>query len=344
VESRRDNSEAHFERLVKRLESAKDRKAFADLRELARLYRLHSARLAKFQTQARDQEAIRYLNGLCVRAYNLVYAPSRTERKASNFLLADLPAALARTRRLQLVTAGILLASLLAGASLGARGPRALTALVPGGMYPSEALEELATSHEARMKFLAREETSTVRNSFFGSYLFFNNTRVGLLSFAVGILGGAPSLLLVAYNGLTLGAFFSIFAGKPGALLFWAWIVPHGIPELLAIVLCSTGGLVLGIAMLAPGRIGRVAALREAGRHALQLFLASIPLFIVAALVESFVRESALSTNARFAVAGSVICGFCGYVIGIRRLARRQPDIDVSFLGGAERDFHNKPA
>ena len=77
------------------------------------------------------------------------------------------------------------------------------------------------------------------------------------------------------------------------ALLFLAWILPHGVPELTAINLCSAGGLALGRAVAAPGRRTRSEALRRAGPHALALAVASVPLFLAAAWIESFVREAA---------------------------------------------------
>jgi uncharacterized membrane protein SpoIIM required for sporulation len=105
------------------------------------------------------------------------------------------------------------------------------------------------------------------------------------------------------------------------------------VPELLAIVLCSTGGLAMGLAVIAPGRLGRRAALRRASRDALQLGLSSIVLFVCAALIESFVRESLLSTHARMAVAGLAASALLGYVLLVRMLARRKARVDVGFLG-----------
>ncbi len=328
--NRRSDDEQHFEALVVKLEGLRGRERFRDIRELARLYRLHSAQLVRLQTQARDPQAVRYCNALCVRAYNLIYNSPRRRADRGRFLLADLPDTLALTWRLQAIVAVLLLISILAGLSVARGDPRTLAALIP--LYDAELLEKLASSSEARLEFLERRETSLAPNSFFGTYLFFNNTRVGLMSFATGILAGLPSVLLVLYNGLTLGAFISIFTGQPESLWFWAWIIPHGIPELLAIVLCSTGGLVLGLALVAPGRAGRVRALREAGRHALHLLMASIPLFFLAALIESFVRQSALSTEVRFGVAFLAAASIVGYVVIVRRLAKRSARPDLSFL------------
>jgi uncharacterized membrane protein SpoIIM required for sporulation len=203
-------------------------------------------------------------------------------------------------------------------------------------MYPSAALQRLYDSRAARREFLQRHDTSASANSFFAGMLFTNNTRVGILSLATGILVAVPSTLLLLYNGLTLGGFAAIFLRDADQRLqFLAWIIPHAVPELLAIILCSAGGLAMGLAVIGPGRLGRRAALRAAGRDALQLGLVSVVLFVCAALIESFVRESLLSTQARFIVATCAICTLVGYVLVVRALARRQPRVDVGFLANS---------
>jgi len=67
--------------------------------------------------------------------------------------------------------------------------------------------------------------------------------------------GRIPVFLLLFLNGLTLGAFSALFASRGLAGDFWGWVLPHGLTELLAVVLCA-GGLVLAQALLFPGPTG----------------------------------------------------------------------------------------
>jgi uncharacterized membrane protein SpoIIM required for sporulation len=131
---------------------------------------------------------------------------------------------------------------------------------------------------------------------------------------------------------LTLGAFVWIFSRDRAWPLFWAWLLPHAIPELLAVTLCSTGGLVIARAVVAPGRQGVAASLREAAPAALQLVLAALPLFIAAAGLESFLRESMLPTAARFAAAGASLAAIAGYVRYVRSQARRRAPSNLDWL------------
>ena len=322
---------ARFEELLTRAERLRVAGlAFHELRELGRLYRSTSARLARLRERQDDPEATHHLNSLCVRAYGLLYVShetSRAQRMSLGMRLAD---ALARTWRVQLAAWALLLLGALVGAGLGARDDQALYALVPGSLGYSEAgLEELAHSAEARRSFLEREETPGAENALFGSMLFAHNTRVGLLSFATGILACIPSVILQVYNGMLLGAFASIFLRDPWPFEFAAWILPHGIPELSAISLCAAGGLLLGLAIASPGRRGRAAALRAALDPALLLVGAALPLFALAAAVESFVRESTLSQTFRLSLAGIFALLLAAGLLAVHRLARRrQPQLD----------------
>ena len=306
--------------------------SFDELRELSRLYRLHAARLSAARQRQSDSDAVRQLNALCVRAYALVHARPARPGGLRRFWWRVLPGALRRTWRLQLSAAALLVCGGLMGAGAVARDLETLPALVPAAMYSADALTRLATEPQEREIFLERRAVDAGEKSLFGAYLFANNTRVGMLAFATGPLLALPTLLLLLYNGLTLGAFCGIFLGSAQQVAFLAWIVPHGVPELLAIVLSASGGLAMGLSVLAPGREGLGASLRAAAVDALALVLAAVPLFVLAALIESFVRQSLWSTGARFFIAAAVTLALLGYVWLVARLARGTPRVDTAFL------------
>lgn len=322
-----------LEALLDDAERSGGRLSFEDLRELAHLYRLSSAQLAVLRSRGSDPEALRYLNALCVRAYtHLQVAPPRREAQVGQFYFARFPATLAATAWLQSLVAIVLLAGALTGATIVAQNPANLYAAIPSAMYPADDLERLVSSAADRAKFLARTPVAFGIKSVFSASLFVHNTEIGFLSFATGILAGVPTIILVLYNGITLGAFAWIFSRDAAWPIFWAWLLPHAIPELLAITLCSTAGLLIAKAVLAPGRRGTAVALREAATPALELVAASVPLFVVAAAIESFLRQSSLSTTARFAVAAIAVASIITYIWYVHRLASRRSAIDLGWL------------
>ncbi len=297
---------------------------FDDLRELARLYRQLSARLARARQRDDDPDAIRHLNALCVRSYGLLYAPAPAEAASARQWLDEVRDAIGRTWHAQAAAWLLFLAGGIVGVGLAWRQPAALHALIPESLgYSRDQIDRLVSSPQARAHFLAGEETAAAEKFLFGSFLFVHNTRLGLLSFATGMLAGIPSALLQLYNGVVLGAFASIFFRDRWPMDFLAWILPHGIPEIAAVTLCTAAGLRLGAAVAMPGRPGRRRALREARNPALALALSAVPLFVVAAAIESFVRQSRLGTAPRLLIAGLELAALLAGLSMTRRLARR---------------------
>jgi uncharacterized membrane protein SpoIIM required for sporulation len=327
-----DRAETPAEELARLLDDAESHRLralpFDDLRQLARLYRGESARLARLRDRGGDRDRIGHLNSLCVRAHGFLYSarPPGNRRRA---LWRPFVSALAGTRRMQAVAWAIMAIGAIVGYSLVVLDPVSLYALMPTSLgYDIGQIDALYQSSEARETFLARESTAVAQNAIFGSYLFANNTRVGILAFATGLLFGLPTVLLQFYNGIMIGTISAIFMRDEQAISFLLWILPHGVPELTAITLCCAAGLVLGQAVAAPGRVTRSEALRRAGPDSLALFVASVPLFFVAAWIESFVRESALGSAPRIAVAasGAVI------LLAIAFLARKLDDRESARL------------
>lgn len=327
-----------FARLLDEAESHRLRALpFDQLRRLARLYRGETSRLARLRDRGSDLDQIALLNALCVRAHGFLY--SRKARTASRRSLFELGiAALARSGPLLSLAWAVLGVGAFVGFCLVRLDPTALYALMPAGLgYDPAQIDALYASASARDQFFAREETSTAANAMFGSSLFAHNTRVGILAFATGVLGGIPTLLLQFYNGIMVGTISAIFIHGgptlnviPGdhALLYVAWILPHGVPELTAITLCTGAGFALGRAVAAPGRRPRSEALRRAAPMALALVGASVPLFLAAAAIESFVRESALGTAPRLAVAAAGALILIVISLAIRRSAREETEVE----------------
>lgn len=335
-DDRQPGATQRFEQLLDRTETLRTaRLGFDEIRELGALYRMHTARLALLRQTDRDPVAVHHLNALCLRAYSLLYAsaPAAPDRRYAWF--AEVPAALAKTWNAQILAWLLLFAGMTVGAGLMRLDPLAAHALIPRGMgYSAEAIDRLSSSADERARFLEQEGKPLGMRVAFGSALFVHNTRVGLLALATGMLAGIPTVLLQLYNGIVLGAFGSIFFLDHFPVAFLAWILPHGVPELTAISLCTAAGLVLGGAVAAPGRLSRRDAIREAVKPALALFVVAVPLFILAAAIEGIVREASIGTTPRLLVALAGLAAVVLWLGLIRRLAR-QAHVDTSWLAQA---------
>lgn len=118
-----------------------------------------------------------------------------------------------------------------------------------------------------------------------------NNIRVAITAFVAGIFLGIGTLLVLMYNGVMLGSFQYFFHAQG---LLWdsartIWI--HGTIEISVIVIAGCAGLVLGNGFLFPGTFTRLHSFRRAMKDGLKILISTIPFFIVAGFLESFVTR-----------------------------------------------------
>jgi uncharacterized membrane protein SpoIIM required for sporulation len=116
-----------------------------------------------------------------------------------------------------------------------------------------------------------------------------NNVQVTFAAFAFGITAGIGTLLLLVFNGVSLGGVFGLYQSKGIGALLLAFVAPHGVLELSAICIAGGGGFLLAGALLLPGRRTRRVALIENGQRAIRLIGASTLLLVVAGSLEGFV-------------------------------------------------------
>ena len=259
--------------------------ALEEARELSRLYRGASSDLLWVRARGASADVSAYLNDLVGRAYALTY-PGRRPRAADlwAFVARGFPALVRREWRM--LTAAALL--FLGGAAFGWLGmlvdPDAAAYLIPA---EHQKLDPVGRAADEAMEAGA----SVQEQAAFSSFLFTHNIQVAFLAFALGITAGLGTGVLLFANGLPLGALAWWYTSKGLAGWFWAWILPHGIPELTAIFIAGGAGLVLGRALVAPRGLTRRAALRHEALTAVQLLFGTLTLFVLAGFIEGSVSQ-----------------------------------------------------
>jgi uncharacterized membrane protein SpoIIM required for sporulation len=118
-----------------------------------------------------------------------------------------------------------------------------------------------------------------------------NNIRVSFLAFMLGIFTSVGTGLILFYNGIMLGTFLYFFYERGLATLAWSTIFIHGAIEISAIVIAGGAGILLGNSLLFPGTFTRLTALKRAAYEGLLIMISLIPVFIVAAFLESYVTR-----------------------------------------------------
>jgi len=290
-----------LEALVKRVEKkgigALDA---AELQRLPTLYRSVLSALSVARAISLDKNVIQYLEGLSARAYFAIYCRKRfLGQTVLHFFAQTFPASLRRIRWAFLLAVAVTVLGVLAGYVLTRDDPSRFYSFVDaemaGGRSPEASREELS-------EVLYTPEESGTQLARFATWLFTHNARIGLLCFAVGFVAGVPVLLVLFANGATLGAMWAVYASKGLGFDFFAWVMPHGVTELLAVILCGAAGLSLGYGLVFPGRFRRLDNLALRGRHAGALAVGAVLLFFIAALIEGLFRQLVQSVDVRVTV------------------------------------------
>lgn len=300
-----------LEQLLARCRKSISRMTSGELARLDVLYRRVTIHLAQVATRSRDVRLLRYLNGLAASAHSIIYLPSRQPilKGMATFLTVGFARSVVRSWRHHSVSAACLILGAIIAYYASMQDMLAAYALsMPGdprspGSTPEQLQEVLRSGreHGGGGKFA------------FASFLFTHNLKVGILSMGLGVLAAVPSALLVFYNGMILGAFIAMHHRAGIYAEVWAWLLPHGVTELGAIILCGGVGLMLGMAVLSPGELTRGEALRRAGIEAGKMVIGVAIMLVAAAIIESYLRQSHLSTAARFTFAGGSALFWAAY-------------------------------
>jgi len=118
-----------------------------------------------------------------------------------------------------------------------------------------------------------------------------NNIRVSFLVFIIGLFTAFGSSLLLIYNGVMLGCFFTLFYqyNVLDKALKVVWI--HGTLEISAIIIAGCAGFVLGNSYIFPGTHTRLQAFMRGGKDGLKIVVGLVPVFMMAGFLESFVTR-----------------------------------------------------
>ena len=281
---------------------------------LAFLYRAATTALATAQARGYGEELLAYLNRLVARAHAYVYAGSAAGgwSRIGAFLAKTFPSEVRRSwAPIATCAALFLLAGAVAYAAVSAR-PLSVYALLPASEVPLVQ----RSLHDSNFAFDSAFAPAM------SSAIIVNNIQVAALAFAGGMTLGVLTLWAILNNGLMLGGLGALFTAKGFGADFWATVAPHGVIELTAIQIAGSAGLLLASAIVAPGRLRRIDALKQNARRAATLLLGVAVLLIVAGTIEGFFSPLRTPVSLRLAVGaltGVLIVAYFG-------LAGRTPD------------------
>lgn len=282
--SRREGDWQELKKLLERLEQqGLPHLSAREIRRLASLYRVVSGDLARARTFGLSPVLIQDLQNLTSRSYSQIYQGSRRQewQAIGQFYRWQLPQVLRQTWAYWATAAGMFALGALIGWWYGWQDSSFQSLLLPQYL-----IDQVRERGELWTGSILGNEPWAASN------IMVNNLSVSFRAIAGGITGGVLTTYFMFFNGLLLGVIGSLVGAYGLAYPFWAFVAPHGALELPAIFLAGGAGLLIGRALLFPGRWGRGAALQVYGAQAAQLVYGIVPLLVIAGVIEGFFSPS----------------------------------------------------
>lgn len=288
-----------------------------EARSLSRLYRSTSSDLLWVRSRAGAADVSGYLNDLVGRAYALTYPGKRARwSDVQAFLVHGFPDLMLKEWRAYVASVLVFMAGFGFGWVGMVFDPEAAPYLVPE--------QHLKLDPTQRAKDEADRKASIQEQSAFSSMLFTHNIQVAFLAFALGITAGIGTAIMLFGNGVLIGALAWVYASKGLAGWFWAWILPHAIPEVSAICIAGAAGFVIARGLVAPKGLSRRLAVRKEAVTAVQLLLGTLALFVLAGCIEGSISQiHPPRLSVAFKITFALIVGAGVYAYLLSGLARR---------------------
>jgi len=284
-----------------------------DLQELGLLYRQTASDLAIAREDITSSQLAAYLNSLLGRTHNLIYMGNKPKVAGIvRFYSETYPRIFRELWPQTLLAFAIFAVTGLAAFILTMRDPTFAHRLLGTHMMETIEKREMWTHSIVTIKPLAASSIMT------------NNLSVAFATFASGITGGVGTVWMMVLNGLLIGVIgaATLQAGMAGQL--WTFVVPHGVLELPAIFIAGGAGFEIARGMLFPGLLPRRESLARAGGRAAQLLLGTIPMLIVAGVIEGFLSPSETAAPLKFLFGAVMFAALVTYLMRARQV--RKPE------------------
>lgn len=262
-----------------------------ELKEYSRLYRKVVSDFAYARSNYPGHPVIRELEVLVGRAHSQFYSATAPKKETVyTFYMSVFPQLFRKNLHLFIFSAAIFFFFTVIGFVLTLDDWQFAEMILSPDMISCIQDHELWTGSINSIKPVASSKIAT------------NNISVTIAAFAFGVLLGIGTFYLVAFNGLLFG---TVLAATYLYGLMWdiiAFVLPHGVIEIPVIFIASSGGFLMGKALLFPGRYGRREEFQIAAATGAQLILGCIPLLLIAGTIEAYVSPSHLPVWARLGV------------------------------------------
>jgi uncharacterized membrane protein SpoIIM required for sporulation len=265
-------------------------------------YQQAAADVAVLRSREPSSPLLPRLNDLVVRAHAAIH-PSRggSVRALGSFLWIGYPRLVWELRRPIAVCASLGIAITLAAFAWALADP-----VSAAGFLPPNIRDAAYFKHEPIAAGLMGPEAAGI---------FTNNILVSFYAFGGGLTLGVLTLYIVYANSMLLGVLSGVVNHDGFNSEYWSLILPHGLLELSAFAIAGGAGLAIADAIVRARPEPRSAVLRRQGAKAGLVAAGTIPLLVIAGVIEGFITPSGLSIPAKLAVGPVTALLLAAYLI-----------------------------
>ena len=259
--------------------------------ELADMYNDLTADLAFAQTHYPNSRITLYLNNLTLQLHTSIYGNKREKwSRISRFWTHEVPLAVWDARKELLLSFSVFLLFIAIGV-VSSLNDYDFPRLILGDGYVDMTIDNIRHGDPAAVYQGGGNTESFLM-------IAFNNIRVSLMAFALGVLTSLGSIYYLMMNGVMVGAFTTMFYNEGVLGEAMLAIMLHGTLELSTIVIEGGAGIVMGNGWLFPGTYSRIQSFRRAAKRGLKIVVGTLPVVIAAAVVEGYFTRYTHASNA----------------------------------------------
>lgn len=293
-----------LEQLLAELHGNKRHISGQKINQFNRLYQKAAKHLSYCQTYYPDEDVTAYLNELVAKSHNLLYKDQVSSlTQIRTFFTTTFIKLLLEQWKAVLFAVFLFAAGAFAAFISVLNDPVHLYMVLPEDVAQSIDPNQIGAG------------PGVVNSSTMSAIIMTNNIQVAFLAFAGGITFGILTVYILISNGIMIGALAAVYFQSGQSYEFWAYIVPHGIIELTAIFIAGGAGLLMGYNFFVPGPYKRAHQFVHQAKRSVQLLIGTIPLFIIAGIIEGYITPSALSLEVKYTVALLTLLGLVLYTI-----------------------------
>lgn len=252
--------------------------------ELGEMYIYITDDLAYSRCYFPDSKTTEFLNSLTARFHNTLYSNKRIEKKVFwDFWTTELPELMWNARFELLLAFSIFVIAFVAGA-FSALFDQSYIRAVLGDGYVNKTLHNINSGDPMNIYKSGGSMGMFV-------VILFNNIKVALFTYALGMLLSFGAMSVVFSNGTMIGAFMSLFwiYGGFRESILTVWM--HGAIEISTLIISGCAGILLGKGFLFPGTLRRRQSFVRSARQSGKILLGVLPFITIAAFIEGFITR-----------------------------------------------------